>query len=152
MLLRGFDDHVARLLDAEINHAKTVVGENDVHQIFSDVVDISLYRGQHDSALLRAGFFFHLGLEIGHGCLHHARRVEHRGQLHFARAEQVPHGLHSIEQYSVDQVEGGVGRKRIFQQLLERFFMRAFADRLLAVDDGEFQLVFNRKRVHMRGG
>ena len=114
--MRGLDDGVRRLLDAEVHHAIAVVGEDDVHQVLADVVDVALHRGQHDGSLLAAFFLLHLRLEIGDGGLHHAGRIEHRRQLHLARAEQVAHRAHAVEQDVVDQVERRVGDERVFQQ------------------------------------
>ncbi len=42
--------------------------------------------------------------------------------------------------------------KRVFQYLFQSFFVRAFADRFLAVDDGKLELVFDRKRFDVRRG
>ena len=88
VLLRGTDDHVARLLDSQVHDLVSVVRQNDVDEIFSNVVDIALYRRENDCAfLLRAGFLLHLRLKICDRRLHHSRGIEHRGQLHLARSE-----------------------------------------------------------------
>ena len=69
-------------------------------------MDIALHRRDHNRALLpRAALLLHLGLEIGNRSFHYSGSVEHRGQLHFARAEQVANRFHAIEQYRVDQLE-----------------------------------------------
>ena len=142
---------VRRLLDAEVHHAIAVVGEDDVHQVLADVVDVALHRREHDGSLLAALFLLHLRLEIGDGCLHHAGRIEHRRQLHLARAEQIADRPHAVEQDVVDQIERRVIDQRLFQQLVQRLLVRAVADRLLAVDDRPLQLVLDRERVHVRG-
>ena len=115
VLLRGFDDDVRRLLDPEIDHVEAVVGENDVDQVLADVVDVTFDRREHDRSFLRAGLLFHLRFEIGHGRLHHAGRIEHRWELHFARAEEVADGFHAVEQHGVDQLERSVLRESIFK-------------------------------------
>ena len=149
---RGLDDGVRRLLDAKVHHAIAVVGEDDVHQVLADVVDVALHCRQHDGSLLAAFLLLHLGFEIGDGRLHHARRVEHGRQLHLARAEQVTHGAHAIEQHVVDELQRRVGDERVLQQFGQRLLARAVANRLFAVDNRPLQLVFDRERVHMRGG
>ena len=148
----GFDDHVAGLLDAQVDDLVAVVRENDVDQVLADVVDVALYGGEHDGGFLRAGLLLHLGFEVGDGLLHHAGGIEHRRQLHLARAKQVAHGAHAVEQDVVDQVERRVLGERFFQYFFQGLLVRALADRFFAVDDGELQLVFDRQRVHVRGG
>src|SRR5262249_37751720 len=70
VVLGGFYDVVARLLDTEVDDAKTVVGKNDVNEVFADIVDIPLDGGQNDCALLGTGFLLHFGLKIGHRLFH----------------------------------------------------------------------------------
>ncbi len=153
LLLDGrFDDRVRRLLDAEIHHAIAVVGEDDVDQVLADVVDVALHRREHDGRLLAALLLLHLRLEIGDRGLHHAGRVEHRRQLHLARAKQVADRPHAVEQDVVDQVERRIVDQRLFQQFVERLLVLAVAHTLFAVDDRPLQLVFDRQRIDVRGG
>ena len=75
-MFRGrLDDVVARLLDPQIDHMKTIVGENDVHEVLPNIVHIAFHRRQHKSSLLRSSLLFHLGFKIGHRLLHHSGRV-----------------------------------------------------------------------------
>ena len=103
-------------------------------------------------AFWRAVLLLHLRLKIGDGGLHHAGRIEHRRQLHLARAEQVADRSHAVEQHVVDQVERRVVDQRLFQNLVQQLLVRAVAHRLFAVDDRPLQLVFDRQRVDVRGG
>jgi len=41
VLFGGTDDYVAGLLDAEVHYFVAVVGEDDVDEILSDVVDVT---------------------------------------------------------------------------------------------------------------
>ena len=82
MFLCSTDDRVAGLLDPQIDDLESVIGQDDIDQIFSDVVHVALDGGEHDRAFMRPGLFFHLRLEISYRRLHHASRIEHRGQLH----------------------------------------------------------------------
>ena len=79
---------------------------------------------------LRARLLLHLGLEIGDRLLHHAGRIEHRRQLHLARAEQVAHRPHAVEQNGVDQFQRRVLVQRLFQYFFQGLLVRALADRL----------------------
>ncbi len=103
MFLRRFNDHVTRLLDSEINHAISIVRKNNVHEVLADVVDVAFHRSDHDRALLPgSGLLLHLGFEVRNSLLHHAGSIEHRGQLHFARPEQVADCLHSVQQHGIN--------------------------------------------------
>ncbi len=119
MLLRGSDDSIRRLLDAEVHHAVSVVAQDDVYQVLPDVVHIALHRGQNNSSLLRATFhFFHLWLKVGHRLLHHRGGIEYRRQLHLAGAKELAHSLHAVEQNVVDDLERGIFFQCRFQYLL----------------------------------
>ena len=81
MFLGGADDHVARLLDPEIDDFVAVVRQDDVDEVLADVVNVAFYRRENDGAfLLRPGLLLHLRLEIGDGAVHHSGGVEHRRQ------------------------------------------------------------------------
>ena len=87
VLLGGSDDRVGRLLDPQVDHLVAIVGQDDVHQVLADIVDVAFHRGQHKSPLLRTFFLFHFGFKIGNCLLHHASRIQHGRQLHLARAK-----------------------------------------------------------------
>ena len=50
VLLHRGDQLLGRDLDAEVHHLKAVVGENDLHEVLADVVDVAFHRGQHHLA------------------------------------------------------------------------------------------------------
>ena len=125
-----------RLLDAEIDHAVAVVGQDDVDQVLADVVHVALHGGEDDRTLLLALDPLHQGLEIGHGLLHRLGRLQHEGQLHLAGAEQLAHGLHAVEQDVVDDRE----RRVALQGCIEI----GFEPLLVAVDDPQLELLLDR--------
>src|SRR5450432_2536368 len=107
VLLRGFNDRVTRLLDAEIDHPISIVGKNNVNQVLANVVDVALYRGNHYRALLRiASLLLHFRLKISDRLFHYARGVEHRRQLHLARTKKIADRLHTIKQIGIDELKG----------------------------------------------
>ena len=77
----------------------------DFHQILADVVHVALHCGQHHDAFFLAFHMFHMGFQVGHCCFHSFRRLQHEGQLHLSRAEELAHHLHAAEKYGVDDVE-----------------------------------------------
>jgi hypothetical protein len=103
--LRRLQDGRQRLLDAEVDHAVAVVGQDDVDEVLADVVDVALDRGQHDRAPLAALDPLHQRLQVGHRLLHRLGRLEHERQLHLAGAEQLADRLHPVQQQRVDHVE-----------------------------------------------
>src|SRR3712207_8819720 len=44
--LGRLEDGVDRLLDADVDHVVAVVGQDDVHEVLADVVDVALDRRQ----------------------------------------------------------------------------------------------------------
>jgi hypothetical protein len=141
----GLNDIFHRLFDAQIHHLVAVVGQDDVHQVFANVVNIALDGGDHEGALTGtiAVFLFHKGFQVGDSSFHGLGRLQHKGQLHLARTKQFPHHLHAVEQKGVDDVERFVLlqgiRQGVFQAdaftiddvLLQPFFDgQVFGDRL----------------------
>ena len=57
-------------LDPEVDHFVAVVGEDDVDQVFPDVVDITLDGCEHHLALAALVVLFHVWLKLGDGGLH----------------------------------------------------------------------------------
>ncbi len=93
------------LLDAEIDDPIAVVGQDDVDQVLADVVDVAAHRGQHDRAFFVALDPLHMRFEKAHRRLHRFGRLQHKGQLHLAGAEQFADRLHPGKQDVVDDVE-----------------------------------------------
>ena len=117
MFTLGLNDGFTALLDAQIDHLIAVVGEDDVHQVLADVVDIALHRGDQELALAcaLALAFFHVRLEVSHGGFHRLGALQHEGELHLATAEQFTHHLHAIQKEGVDDLQRGVGLQRLIQ-------------------------------------
>ena len=51
MGLLGLDDGLYRLFNAEIDDLIAVVGEDDVNQVFADVMHIAFHRGDQELGL-----------------------------------------------------------------------------------------------------
>ncbi len=136
LFLRGFEDVGDRLLDAEVEDGVAVVGEDDVDEVFADVMDVSFDGREDDSAFARAFDFFHEGFEMCDGGLHRLGGLEDEGELHLAGAEEFADDFHSLEEEVVDDLERGVGLARFFQVLDEVAFF--------AVDDVALEFFFDR--------
>ena len=71
MFLVRIKNRIDRLLDAQIDDAIAIVRQDDVHEIFADVVDVALHGGEHHRALCgRATLFFHERFKEAHRSLH----------------------------------------------------------------------------------
>ena len=65
-----FDDGLGRHLDADVVHLVAIVAQDDVHEVFADVVHVTLNRGQQDLGGVTLVDLFHEGFQKGHGLLH----------------------------------------------------------------------------------
>ena len=133
------DDVVDGLLDAEVEDGVAVVGEDDVDEVFADVVDVALDGGEDDLALGLALDLLHELFEVGDGGLHGLGGLEDEGELHLAGAEEFADDFHAVEEDVVDDFEG-------------RVFLAGFVEvvdqvALLAVDDVVLELFFEREAV-----
>ncbi len=144
MLLRRRQHVGERHLDAEIDHAVAVVGQDDIDQVLADIVHVALHRGEHDGAFLLALDALHERFEIRDRRLHRLGALQHERQLHLAGAEQVADHLHAVEQHVVDDVERGERLQRLVQ-----FGGQALA---VAVDDAVLQPTLHRFGALLHGG
>jgi len=99
-------DLFARDHHPKIDHFIPVAGQHHSHDVFPDVVHVSLDRGHKNPAGLRFGpsrlLLFHEWGEIGHRFLHHSRTFYYLRQKHFTLPEQIPHVPHPPHQGSLD--------------------------------------------------
>ena len=113
ILLAGHvEDLLSRNHDAEVDHLVVIALQNHADDVLADIVHVALYGGHDDLALRRhlghagsALFGLEIGLEVGDGLLHHARRLHDLGQKHFASAEQVTDDVHPGHQRAFDNVQ-----------------------------------------------
>ena len=80
-------DLVGRDHHAEVRHLITVAGHHDRNDVFSDVVHVSLDRGDEHFFALRRVFLFHKGRDGIHGAFHHAGAFHYLGEEHFSLSE-----------------------------------------------------------------
>ena len=106
---------------------------------------VSLDGGENQRSLAATVGFIHFGLKISDGGFHHPGRIEHRGQLHLARAKQIADSLHAVEQHGVNEVERRVGRECHVQSLFQRLFLVALPNRPLAANDKLLQFLLDGK-------
>ena len=67
----GVENVGNRLFDAQVNHVVAVVGQDNVHEVFPDIVDVSFDCGQDDFAF-GGGVVgsLHELFKVGYGCFH----------------------------------------------------------------------------------
>ena len=93
---------------AEVDHLVVVAAEHHAHDVLADVVHVALHGGHHDrpARAPRRRFRLHVRLEDADRLLHGARALDHLGQEHLARPEEVADDLHAAHQRALDHVEG----------------------------------------------
>ena len=118
-LARRVEDLLRRHHDAEIGHLVIVALKHDADDVLADVVHVALDGGEQDLAGgLALGeaklllLLLHEGHEIGHGLLHHPRRLHHLRQEHLAGAEQIADHVHALHQRAFDDVQRTLGLER----------------------------------------
>ena len=120
-LLRHVEDLRAGHHHAHVHHLEVIALHDHGHDVLADVVHVALDRGDDHLALgahVAAGgldlalLFLDEGNEMGHGLLHHARRLHHLGQEHLALAEQVAHDVHAVHERALDDLDGPAAARR----------------------------------------
>ena len=73
MFVAGGNQVLGRHLDAQVDYLVAVVGQDNIHQVFADVVNVALNGSQDNLALARRVGALHVGFQVGHGELHRLR-------------------------------------------------------------------------------
>ena len=84
-------------LDPNVVHLIAVVGTDNVHQVFANVVHITFDGGKNKlsfGAALTCGF--HELFKVGYGHFHGLCALQHERQLHTPRTKEFSHFAHSI--------------------------------------------------------
>ena len=105
VLVAGGDERLGRDLDAEVDDAVAVVGQDDLDQVLADVVDVALHRGQDERATRRRLGLLHERLEVGHRGLHRLGRLEDFGDDELVVVEEPADLVHALHERAVDDVE-----------------------------------------------
>ena len=105
MLAPRFDQRIGRNLDAEVDDAIAVVGENDLDQVLADVVNVALHGCEHNLAARCGVGLLHELFEMIDGGLHGFGRLQHFGHDQLVSVEQAADFGHPCHQWAVDNVE-----------------------------------------------
>ena len=124
-------------LDAEVDHAVAVIGQDDINQVLADVVHVAFDRGEDDGAFLLALDPLHHRFQVGNGGFHRLGALQHERQLHLAGAEQVADNFHAVQQHVVDDVERRQGEQRLIEVRGQAFAV-AIDDTILQAALGGF--------------
>ena len=88
--------------DPDIDHFEPIVGEDDVHEVFTHVVNIP-FDGSDDECCI--GIFFLFGeirVEIIDGSFHCLSTLQYKWQLHLPASKQLSDYFHRIDEDFVD--------------------------------------------------
>mmetsp|Transcript_72770 Transcript_72770/g.206517 ORF Transcript_72770/g.206517 Transcript_72770/m.206517 type:complete len:416 (+) Transcript_72770:1155-2402(+) len=104
--------------DAHVDDLVVVAPEHHTNNVLPDVVDVALDGGhQHDAVPLRlvgilagrqgsqALLLLHEGRQVPDGLLHDPRTLNHLGQEHLPRAEEVADDAHALHQRPLDDMQ-----------------------------------------------
>ncbi len=70
--------------------------------------------------------------------------------MHLARAKEIAHRLHSVEQDGIDELQRRILFECLIKQLFQRQLACALTDRFFSVDDPVLQFVFDGQSLDMR--
>ena len=113
---------------AHVDHVEVIALQHHGHDVFANVMHITLDGGDDDLALgahiapggfVQALFFFDVRNQVRHRLFHDARTLDYLGQEHLALAEQVAHDVHAGHQRALDHVQRPTA---LGQNGLVRFF------------------------------
>ena len=96
----GFEDFVRRHHHAKIDNFVVIALQHHANDIFTDVVDVA-FHGRNDHLAVAGALFlagFNIRFQIGDRLFHHAGRLYHLRQEHFAFAEQIADHVHAVHQ------------------------------------------------------
>ncbi len=101
MSTRLSQDFVGRHHDPEIDHIKIITLEDYTHDIFANIMDISLDSCHQNLCfcLLFALFFgrsLNVGDQVGNPFFHHSGTFHNLGKEHLALSKKIPHDIHAI--------------------------------------------------------
>ena len=137
VLLVGGYKVLRRHLDSQVDHLVAVVGQNDVHQVFADVVNVALDGGQDYLAPDRAVQPVHVRFQAGDREFHGLGGLEHFGDDQLVGVELAAYLRHAGHQGPVDDVQ-----RSAFQQR----FIQVFGQALFgAIDDSQGQPLIQRE-------
>src|SRR6266403_1983499 len=107
MLLISLDQVFGRNLDAQIHNVVAIIFQNNLYEIFADVVNIALYGGQNNAAALRRVRLLHELLKMADRGFHRFRGLQNFRDDQLVGIEQPPDLSHARHQRAVDDIERG---------------------------------------------
>src|SRR5690348_13867581 len=113
MLLVSLYELFRRNFYSKIHDPVTVIAENDLDQVFADIMHIALNSRENDLAASGRIRFFHELLKVVYGSLHSLGGLENFGNDQLIVVEQAPDFGHTGHERAIDDVE----RRNTFFQL-----------------------------------
>ncbi len=106
-----FEDLLAGDHDSHVDHLIVVAGQHHADNVLTNIVNVTLDRGQHDLPLRldhlagrnhRRLFGLHERRQVRHRFLHYPGGLHHLRQEHLSSAEQITHHAHAVHQGPLD--------------------------------------------------
>ena len=105
MIVVRLDQILRRNFDPEVHHRIAVIRQNNLDQIFADVVDVALHRRENDLAARRRIGLLHELLQVAYGRLHRFGGLQHLRHDQLIVVEQPADLVHPRHQRAVDHIE-----------------------------------------------
>ena len=105
MFFKGLDKFARRHLDAAVKHAVAVVGQDDVHEVFANVMDVALDGSEQNTAARTRLIRFHVRLKVRDCCLHDLCRFQHFRDDQLIRRKEPPHLIHASHEWAIDNLK-----------------------------------------------
>ena len=128
MFVAGANQFLRRDFDAEIHDFIAIVRQDDLDEIFADVVNVAFDGGENDPAARGRFRFFHEALEMIDGFLHCFGGLQYFGDDQLVVIEKPADFAHARHQRPIDDIE----RSRAFAALALEIGNQAV---LAALDD-----------------
>ena len=113
MLACCFQYFFAGYHHSQINDLVIVAAQNDTHNIFTNIVNITFHSRHHNFRHVNHRvrlflFFFHKRFKIGHSLFHYAGAFHDLRQKHFSVTKKVAHNFHACHQRSFNHFQSQV--------------------------------------------
>ena len=96
MLLGSAQNFVDRLLDTDVYCFKTIVAQDNIDKVLSNIVNVASNGGKQNTTLAAVIGLFNEWLKVSHSGFHYLCRLQHERQLHFTLAKELANNLHTF--------------------------------------------------------
>ena len=97
VLLGCAQNFIDRLLDSDVYSLETIVAQDDINKVLSNVVNITANGGQQNTTLAAVIGLFDKWFKVSYSSFHYLCRLQHERQLHFTLTKELTNNLHTLK-------------------------------------------------------